>query len=99
MRRLPRTPLRVTAVVAGVALCAAVAVLAATGTFTGGTTHAKLSAEQRLHATRVKEQQRAALQAAERQARKAARRAAELTIACRRSGRIASNIPAERYSA
>ena len=69
MRRLPRSPLRVGAVVLGLALCAVVAVLAATGPFTGGTTHAKLTVEQRLHLEQLKAGRSAARRAAKRAAR------------------------------
>jgi cell wall-associated NlpC family hydrolase len=58
--------------IAGVALCAAVAVLAATGTFNGSTNHARLTADQRLQNVA-----RAHAEEAARAAEKAARERAE----------------------
>lgn len=75
----------------GVALCAAVAVLVATGTFTGGTKHARLSAEPRLERTARANAQRAL--------RRTQRAAERLAQACDRGGVFSGNIPRERYGA
>jgi cell wall-associated NlpC family hydrolase len=88
MRRLPRISVRVSAAVVGVALCVAVAVLAATGTFSGSTKHARLTVEQRrLHIAQRNAQR--ALHVAEQRAAQAD---------CPRvKGRV-GHLPRERYS-
>jgi len=70
-RRGPRISLRLSAAVAVTALCVAVAVLAATGTYSGSTGHARLTAEQRAHSALL-----AHLKVAQRAARRAAEKAA-----------------------
>jgi len=101
MRRLPRISARVSAAVAGAALCVAVAVLAATGVFGGSTKHATTPSRAALAAEaaqRVKEeavQRLRAVIAAER-----AKTAAAMKQAERDRGRgIPGHVPGARYSA
>jgi cell wall-associated NlpC family hydrolase len=86
--------LRAGAAIAGVAVCSAVAVFAATGTFSGGTSHAKLTAEQRHHLAAV----RAATEAARRAARFADERRVQAVQACGGARKV-RNLPPERYGA
>src|SRR5437588_8144095 len=85
-----RRRIRVGAVVAGAALCVAVAVLAATGTFTGRTSHTKLTAEQRHHF--------AAVRAARQAERFAAVRQVHAARACAGARKV-RKLPRERYRA
>jgi len=88
MRRLPRIPVRLTAAIAGAALCAAVAVLAATGTFSRSNNGAAEKRIPNAHRADI-----AHLKAAQRAAMRAALRAAE-----KRAKAARPHIPGDRYS-